>query len=160
MARSDKCLIHFKGVEGPLTCFSDISFGKFLTNHELWLTLDGEQREVAERTKDIVEQFQNCDGSVHLSTLYYHRSCYSRFTNVTLVKRAQNRCSKTFEPPTEAVQADQGLEAEHFIPPNKFLRSSMSTTEKPRSQAILPPVCIICNKEEIYITDTVSNFIL
>ena len=79
MARSGeshRCLIHFKGVEGPLTCFREISFGKFLTNHALWLTLNGEQREVAERTKDIVEQFQNCDGSLHLSTLYYHRNCY------------------------------------------------------------------------------------
>ena len=95
---SHKCLIHFKGAEGPLTYFISISFGKFLTNHALWLTLDGEQRDVAERTKDLVERFQTDDEPLHLNTLFYHRSCYSKFTNLTLVKPAQNRCSKNLHP--------------------------------------------------------------
>lgn len=154
---TQKCLIHFKGVEGPLTCFTDISFRKFLTNHALWLTLDGEQRDVAERTKDLVERFQTCDEPLRLYTLYYHRSSYSNFTNLTLVKRAQNRCSKNFDPPTEVYEAGQESEVENCIPAKKILRSSTPRTERPRSQAILLPVCIICNKGEIYITDTVRK---
>lgn len=157
IAESHKCLIHFKEVKGPLTCFTEISFGKFLTNHALWLTLDGEQRDVAERTKDLVEQFQTYNEPLHLDTLYYHRCCYSKFTNLTLVKRAQNRCSKKLESPAEVHKACQESNVENLAPSKKLLRSSTPRTEKPRSQAILPPVCIVCNKGEIYITDTVRK---
>ena len=102
-SESHKCLIHFKEVEGSLTCFTDVSFGKFLTNHAHWLTLDGEQQDVAERTKDLVERFHASDEPLHLDTLYYHRGCYSKFTNVTLVSVLKLGVLKTLTPLNRSV---------------------------------------------------------
>ena len=49
-----QCLINFEGEENePLTQFTEISFKKVLTNHELWLTPDGEQQEIAVKSSDI-----------------------------------------------------------------------------------------------------------
>ena len=58
------CLVHFKEVSGFLTTFTDISFEKFLKCHELWLGLDGERREIAEKTKHIVKDIQHNRGSI------------------------------------------------------------------------------------------------
>jgi hypothetical protein len=41
-------------------------------------------------------------------------------------------------------------------PARKLLRSSTSSTVNSRRQAILPPVCIVCNHEKAYFTDAVS----
>ena len=100
----------------------------------------------------------NNDKLLNLDMLYYHRGCYSKFTNVTLVKRAQNRCSKNRNAPAEVhIKEDQESEVENFAPSKKLLRSSAPRTGKPRSEAVLPPVWIICNKGEIYITDKVRK---
>ena len=92
---SPTCLIHFKEEEGPLICFTETSLRKFLTSHEQWITLDGEQEEIGERTNDIVKCIRNLNQPLQeIQTLYYHRECYSKYTNVTLIKRAQSRFSK------------------------------------------------------------------
>ena len=54
MASSDSCLIHFDGKNGPLTSFSAISYQKFLDCRRIWLTLDGEERNVAQRSLKFV----------------------------------------------------------------------------------------------------------
>ena len=46
-------------------------------------------------------------------------------------------------------------------PPKKMLRSSMpSTSTTSQSTSTLLPACIICNKDEVYVTDTVSDHAL
>jgi hypothetical protein len=82
VASTSSCLIHFKGEKGPLTCFTETSFKKVLTSHELWLTLDGEQREIADKTAHILKNLQSFNyPSDMLKDIHYHRTCYSKLTN-------------------------------------------------------------------------------
>ena len=68
---SPTCLIHFK--EGPLICFTETSLRKSLTN------------DIAKCIRNLNQPLQG------IQTLYYHRECYSKFTNVTFIKHAQSR---------------------------------------------------------------------
>lgn len=47
-----RCLIHFKGEDGPLPHFSEVSFFKSRQLWTQWMTLDGKQRQVADETVD------------------------------------------------------------------------------------------------------------
>ena len=83
--------------------------------------------------------------------------CYSKFTNVGLIKRAQNRKSKIES--TNDPEDDLNEPAPEELPVSrKLLRSNTSVkcTPSTRNQAILPPICIICEQEKSYITDSVS----
>lgn len=119
------CLIHFKGEKGPLTCFTEISIKKVLTSHELWLKLDGEQRGIADKTVHILKSHENLQCP---SNLYYHRTCYSKFTNVTFIKRADVRCVKQRETSEMATTNDQESE-DGTGPSRKLLRSSMAMSK-------------------------------
>jgi hypothetical protein len=158
VASTSSCLIHFKGEKGPLTCFTETSFKKVLASHELWLTLDGEQREIADKTAHVLKNLQSFNyPSDMLKDVHYHRTCYSKFTNVTLIKRAQARCTREQDTSETATRNDQEMTGEDETgPARKLLRSSTSSTVNSRSQAILPPVCIVCNHEKAYFTDAVS----
>ena len=46
------------------------------------------------------------------SNLYYHRTCYSKFTNVTFIERAEVRCAKQRETSEMAAMNDQESEDE------------------------------------------------
>ena len=152
------CLIHFKGEKGLLTCFTETSFKKVLTSYELWITLDGEQREIADKIAHVVKNNQNLNcPSDMVKDMYYHRTCYSKFTNVTLIKRAKARCAREQEM-SETLTTDNQVSEDEPGPARKLLRSSTSSTVNSRSQAILPPVCIVCNQEKAYFTDTVSVY--
>ena len=142
--RKPSCLIHFKTESGFLTRFTDISLKKFLACHELWLDheLDGKQREIAVKK-----------ASSMTCNLHYHRSCYSKFTNRTSIGRSQTRCAKRKKDDEISVKEDENTitkaDEAASLPPSKSLRSSTSPSAvKPRNQAVLPPICIICN--EIY----------
>ena len=80
------CLIHFEGESGPLAVFTEVAHKKFLECREIWKTLDGKQREIAEKTAHV--------GEKEWKDSAYHRMCYSKFTNKTLIKRATIRCEK------------------------------------------------------------------
>lgn len=158
---SPSCLVHFKGEEGPLTCFSEVSFEKLKTSQQLWLSLDGQQREIAEKTTEILQEIVSMeDPSQAIEKLHYHRSCYSKFTNITLIRRAQARCNKhqgTNDQSEENEMGEKNIENTTITPPAKILRSSTSSALKSRSQHVLPPVCIICGQEKAYKTEPVST---
>ncbi|CAB4015222.1 Hypothetical predicted protein [Paramuricea clavata] len=149
-----RCCIHFKDGNGPLTPFTSVSFEKFRHCHEIWIDLDGQQRQVAEKSKGVLQDAD--DKSSAVGNFYYHRSCYSKFTNLTNIKRSQARCAKIMANRSVENQQDTiSTEPTCSPPPKKMLRSSMpSTSTTSQSSSILPPACIICNKDEIYITDT------
>ena len=150
-----RCCIHFKEGNGTLTPFSSVSFEKFRQCHELWANLDGQQRQIVEETSGILNNVANKSSVV--SDFFYHRTCYSKFTNTTNIKRSQARCAKIMENRTE----DRVIQEQDNCtqPPKKMLRSSMpSTSTTSRSTTVLPPTCIICNKDEVYVTDTVSQW--
>ena len=159
LSRSPTCLVHFKDETGPLTCFTKTSFEKFLISQEQWIKLDGEHQKIAEKTSDVVRQVKSQDQPLPtIQNLYYHRKCYSKFTNVTLIKRAQSRCSKqSVKAETENEIIPQKTSHENSFPPKKLLRSDQSSSFKSRNKHVLPPVCLICQKEDTYVTDQVST---
>ena len=108
VASTSSCLIHFKDEKGPLTSFTETSFTKVLTSHELWLTLDGEHKEIAEKTVHVLQNVQSlyCP-SYLIKDMYYHRACYSKFTNVTLIKRAKLRSAREQEMTETATTNDE-----------------------------------------------------
>ena len=55
----DELFIHFKGEKGQLTYFTEICFKKVLTSHGLWLSLDGEQREIADKTAQVMKNLKS-----------------------------------------------------------------------------------------------------
>ena len=158
MARP-QCCIHFKEGGGPLIPFSSLSFEKFRNCNDLWINLDGQQRQIAEKSKSVLQEVDNKSSAV--SSFYYHRNCYSKFTNVTNINRSQVRCAKMMANRTQEYQTNTGLTEPETTPtPPKMLRSSMAssgTSKTSKPSTVLPPVCIICNKDEVYVTDKVIN---
>ena len=155
------CLVNFKGESGSLTCFTETSLEKFLTCHKLWLELDGEQREIANKTTHIVGDIQTNRDSLNVYNLHYHQSCYSKFTNMTFIRRSQSRFAKrkrdhesnNNEDTNKISEVDEAVS----VPPKRCLRSSTVTSvaAKSRNHAVLQPICINCNKENKYITNPV-----
>ena len=104
--------------------------------------MDGQQRQVAEKSKSVIQDVNDKSSAVH--NFYYHRSCYSKFTNVTNIKRSQARCAKVMANRSVKNQQDTIITE----PPKKMLKSSMpSTSTTSQSTSTLPPACIICNKD-------------
>ena len=66
-----QCLIHFKGEgKGALTWFRETSFKKVLIS--LWLSLDGEQQEIATKSSSILKNIQSTEeSSLMIQGLYY-----------------------------------------------------------------------------------------
>ena len=87
-----KCLIHCVYSVGDAEPLTNFSFKRFLEFRKQWLGLDGQQKEAAVRTTEIIaietEEVDDC------SKYAYHCKCYSSFTNIALVKRAEVRCKK------------------------------------------------------------------
>ena len=54
MASSDSCLIHFDGKKAHLQVLVWFRIKIFLDCHRIWLTLDGEERNVAQRSLQLV----------------------------------------------------------------------------------------------------------
>ena len=122
-----------------------------------WLSLDCKQRKIAQKSSAIVNSNKSGDGPTCPSNLHYHRGFYSKFTNVSLIKHAQNRINKielTNDPEGDVIEP-----ASEELPVSpKLLRSNTSVkcTPSTRNQAILPPIFIIFEQEKSYITDSVS----
>ena len=47
--------------------------------------------------------------------------------------------------------------SEISLPQKKIMRSDKSNSIKSRNKNVLPPVCLICQKKDAYITDQVST---
>ena len=83
---STVCLIHFDEEVGRVAHFTEHAYQRVLQCKEIWKTLDGRQREVAENM-GLLEDWKD-------SAVGYHRECYSKFTNKTMIDRAIARCEK------------------------------------------------------------------
>ena len=99
-----RCFIHLRDGKGPLTQFSRVSFEKSRHCHELWVNLDGDQRLIAEKYSGIFKDAVAQKSSA-VSDYFYHKSCYSRFTNVANIKCSQARCAKIMANWTENTDA-------------------------------------------------------
>ncbi len=92
------CLIHLEGIEGPLTRFSRHSLSTFLRFRETWLNVDGKQTDIAAATlqklsKEDCEKLIDNDEEDEVP-FFYHRKCYSRFTDKAKLQAAQTRKEK------------------------------------------------------------------
>ena len=81
--------------------------------------------------------------------------CYVKFTNITLIKRAQARVT-TKKEATKAKSDYSETESEESPAPVRKLRRSCVTPTSTKGQAVLPPICIICNQQKLYITESGS----
>ena len=78
--------------------------------------------------------------------------CYVKFTNITLIKRAQARVTTK----KEATKAKSDYSETESPAPVRKLRTSCVTPTSTRGQAVLPPICITCNQQKLYITESGS----
>ena len=83
---STVCVIYFDEEDGRVARFTEHAYQRVVECREIWKTLDGKQREGAENTGSL-DDWQD-------SAVGYHRGCYSKFTNKTLIDRAIARCEK------------------------------------------------------------------
>ena len=90
----------------------------------------------------------------------YHRACYSRFTDITKIARAEKRkenkgeesCNVLASPSSGSNVTDESDE----ILPKKSLRSAVPKTDvTAKNRYVLPAICIICNDRYAYYTDKV-----
>ena len=101
---------------------------------------------------------EDCTTFEHLA---YHRTCYSKFTNKTVIQRAKERVQKrpTIPLTAETVDDETNDDDNDEVPSPKLLRSmapKLTDEAKPKNAHVLPAVCIICNKKESYFTDRVN----
>ena len=161
----DRCLIHFEGEDGCLTPFTEKSLQTFIESRQQWLLLDGEQNKVAIKTLTFIDEGITEPRSIS-ETYYYHRNCYSKFTNKTFIKRAEARrkgkrsieqqgnqssTAKNNQSSTAGAADSDGQTK------TKLLRSSRNSCSfaNPKKKHVLAPYCIICKQEKSYYTDPV-----
>jgi hypothetical protein len=65
-----------------------VLYKKCLDCRRIWLTLDGEERNVAQRSL----QFVSDSMEISEISLIIEVTCYSAFTNSSMTNRAQERC--------------------------------------------------------------------
>ena len=104
---------------------------KCLDCRRIWLTLDGEERNVAQRSLQFVSDSMVGNSTVENidANFSYHRGClYSPFTNSSMINRAQERCQnmdKEGVPSSSDIDIiDEETESEETPPVKKMLRST------------------------------------
>ena len=164
------CLIHYQGLSGKLVNFSRISFSKVIETRSRWILLDGPSNEVAKESYNFVDDAKAseflqavADGDTDnacFENFKYHRACYSRFTDITKIARAEKRkenkgeesCNVLASPSSGSNVTDKSDE----ILPKKTLRSAVPKTDvTAKNRYVLPAICIICNDRYAYYTDKV-----
>ena len=156
--KESKCFIHFSAIskdDEVLITATGTSLCKIVECRSRWIVLDGEAREVSERSFQYMNENEGkqliCDEAAVRSDLFYHRKCYQKLTNKRVIEMAEKRVGskeKTSEKTNE--------------PQRKSRRSiaSSSTSSiakvKTKSTGILPRICIICKKKELYYNNKVS----
>eukprot|EP00794_Sanderia_malayensis_P012432 gene12432-13717_t len=153
----DRSLIHFEGEEGDLTRTTEKSFQTFLNYCKQWLSLDGEQNKIAVSTLASIDE-RIVEASNFLeepaAEYYYHRNCYSKFTNKTLVNRAESRCKTKRKIDLADHGSQLSVVCDEPVRKTKLLRSSAPSVVNPQKKHVLAPRCIICKQEKSYYTDS------
>lgn len=158
------CLIHCEECTGPLTRFTEVSFQRFLECKRQWLELDGCQKDVAIKSTQVVGLDE--ENAFDFKELAFHRKCYSSFTNKTILNRAELRRKKAGIKRAQTTGEAPHKDVESPIP-KKILRSTTHTsticsgaTTSSRSEHVLPPICIICQKEKLFCFFILIRFVV
>ena len=140
---SQECCLHFHNVQcgGNIYAFSDISLQRVIEFSSQWIALDGEAQSVSSSFRNLLETHSN--SSFVGGTFGFHRECYQRLTNKTTLQRAEKRLSK-------ATAVDLKVRDNDTDRKRMTRQSNVSAIGKlkSRNSAILPDICIICQKDQ------------
>ena len=154
------CIIHFSKVDAflPLIQFTSCTFDRLKERRNEWLHLDGEQREIAEKSLEFltIEQEQLCYEN-DSPPFFYHKECYRRFTDKTKMERAATRLKKVdLKHNKQIVNLEEKMRPLTRSLLDKPESVKVTPQENSTGKDILPEICIICKKLENYYTDPVS----
>lgn len=151
------CIIHFAKVDPalPLIKFTTCTLERFVERRKQWLYLDGEQKEVAEKSLEFLPIDQD---TLYSAQFYYHKECYCKFTDKTKVERAIARSQKSDvivggHYSTQDEDERRPLTRSLIKPESVVARTTKLVSSR---SDVLPEICIICKKVESYFTDPVS----
>ena len=159
-----KCFIHFSTVyeiNEILIAATKASLCKIIECRKRWSVLDGEARSLSEQSFAFLssDDEQIIEGSVETlpTSRFYHRKCYQSFTNKRLIELAEKRLAK--KNLNELSQGEIENAAATVEPPRKSKRreKSADSSSTGRTAGILPKLCIICKKKELFYNDKVSS---
>ena len=155
-----KCFIHYNNVsdlDELLITATKASLCKIIQCRNRWASLDGEARSISEKSYGYlsVDQEHIIQGQGSVETLttrwFYHRKCYQNFTNKRIIELAEKRAAKK----------DEESSASATEPPRKSQRrregDDSTSSSRDRTSGVLPKVCIICKKKELFFNDKVST---
>ncbi|CAB4036858.1 Hypothetical predicted protein [Paramuricea clavata] len=159
-----KCFIHFSTVseiDEILIAATKASLCKIIECRKRWSVLDGEARSISEQSFAFLsgDDEQIIEGSVETlpTSRFYHRKCYQSFTNKRLIELAEKRLArKNLNEPSQREIENAAATVE---PPRKSKRreKSSDSSSRGRTVGILPKLCIICKKKELFYNDKNSN---
>jgi hypothetical protein len=159
-----KCFIHFSTVseiDEILIAATKASLCKIIECRKRWSVLDGEAKTISEQSFAFLsgDDEQIIEGSVETlpTSRFYHRKCYQSFTNKRLIELAEKRLAK--KNLNEPSQGEIENAAATVEPPRKSKRreKSADSSSTGRTAGILPKLCIICKKKELFYNDKVSS---
>ena len=163
---SRQCFIHFKGKSGEICKLTSHTIIKINEYCEKWLSLDGEQSQIAANVAEKVKRWSlDTEGELReeIENVEYHKECYIRFCDKTKIERSEKRVKKialnqgeasTFVP--EPTDDDRSvLETVARVSPRTQLKSGKEKVPR-RNKHILPEQCIICKKRDSYISEKVT----
>ena len=155
--KESKCFIHFSAIskDDEILITATGTLCKIVECRSRWIVLDGEAREVSERSFQYMNENEGkqliCDEADIRSDLFYHHKCYQKLTNKRVIEMAEKRVGskeKTLEKTNE---------------PQRKSRQSIASSSTPsiakvktKNTGILPRICIICKKKELYYNNKVS----
>ena len=151
-AKCKSCLIHLEGVKEELNAFTEQTFAKFKNCRLQWLFLSGTSSKIAYESLNICTNVE-----LDFSKYYFHKYCYRQFTDVAKIRRAESKQQNLLDfEQSETNQCD--VDTALKIPRKRPRSATMSQLDKipARNNEVLPNVCIICKKEEIYVKDKVN----
>jgi hypothetical protein len=160
-----KCFIHFSTVseiDEILIAATKASLCKIIECRKRWSVLDGEAKTISEQSFAFLsgDDEQIIEGSVETlptNRFLYHRKCCQSFTNKQLIELAEKRLAKKNlnEPSQRQIENAAGT----VEPPRKSRRreKSADSSSGGRTVGILPKLCIICKKKELFYNDKVSS---
>lgn len=148
-----KCFIHYNNVsqfDEILITATNASLCKIIQCRNRSMLSDGDTRTVSEQSF----QYSSVDdeqiillqhGAEILTTRwFYHPQCQQNFTNKRLIEQAEKRIAKK----------DKQTSIE---PPRKSQRRRESGDSRGETSGVLPKVCIICKKKDLFYNDKVPN---
>lgn len=134
-----KCVCHvWQSTNEPIVKASDISWQRLCDCVNLWISLDGKEKEIAQAFDFAAREYAG-----------YHRLCYQKFTDKKRIEQGQKRKEKGCLRHAEASN-DDPLETPVTKEPRVFLRSSVSVDPNAhrRSKHVLPEECLICQQSK------------